>query len=254
MTKGPCKFHLLQGACSSPVVCSAPLLQCTLGTRMEQIKRSTLFVHEAALLLPGFLCCFNIADFKRRNGHLGHLVGDADIAELDGLIAAMARADGTAQRIGGDAGSCCRDREPMIASRPVLDRYRLAQQFVSGWRIWASRAGQERVAEARIETVIRRAVRCLYTEVASEAELASAIAAFEEIDWALPVNRPQPLSEVPAMPRQRWRCVDQYPEQDPACPFCGSQQFRWEDGDGCAYSGDGTCKGCDADISIHDVT
>ena len=26
MTKGPCKFHLLQGACSSPVVCSAPLL------------------------------------------------------------------------------------------------------------------------------------------------------------------------------------------------------------------------------------
>ena len=102
MTKGPCKFHLLQGACSSPVVCSAPLLQCTLGTRMEQIKRSTLFVHEAALLLPGFLCCFNIADFKRRNGHLGHLVGDADIAELDGLIAAMARADGTAQRIGGD--------------------------------------------------------------------------------------------------------------------------------------------------------
>lgn len=69
---------------------------------MEQIKRSTLFVHEAALLLPGFLCCFNIADFKRRNSHLGHLVGDADIVELDGLIAAMARADGTAQRIGGD--------------------------------------------------------------------------------------------------------------------------------------------------------
>src|ERR1700681_3900310 len=25
MTKTPCKFHLLQGACSSPVVCSAPL-------------------------------------------------------------------------------------------------------------------------------------------------------------------------------------------------------------------------------------
>jgi hypothetical protein len=31
MTKGPCKFHLLQGACSSPVVCSAPLfLPCSL--------------------------------------------------------------------------------------------------------------------------------------------------------------------------------------------------------------------------------
>jgi hypothetical protein len=31
VTKAPCKFHLLQGACSSPVVCSAPLfLPCSL--------------------------------------------------------------------------------------------------------------------------------------------------------------------------------------------------------------------------------
>src|SRR6202021_2888488 len=30
MTKGPCKFHLLQGACSSPVVCRAPpFLPCS---------------------------------------------------------------------------------------------------------------------------------------------------------------------------------------------------------------------------------
>jgi hypothetical protein len=37
MTKGPCKFHLLQGACSSPVVCSAPLfLPCSLqGYRLR---------------------------------------------------------------------------------------------------------------------------------------------------------------------------------------------------------------------------
>jgi hypothetical protein len=31
VTKAPCKFHLLQGACSSPVVCSTPLfLPCSL--------------------------------------------------------------------------------------------------------------------------------------------------------------------------------------------------------------------------------
>ena len=37
MTKAPCKFHLLQGACSSPVVCSAPLfLPCSLqGYRLR---------------------------------------------------------------------------------------------------------------------------------------------------------------------------------------------------------------------------
>jgi hypothetical protein len=37
MTKASCKFHLLQGACSSPVVCSAPLfLPCSLqGYRLR---------------------------------------------------------------------------------------------------------------------------------------------------------------------------------------------------------------------------
>ena len=37
VTKAPCKFHLLQGACSSPVVCSAPLfLPCSLqGYRLR---------------------------------------------------------------------------------------------------------------------------------------------------------------------------------------------------------------------------
>ena len=37
MTKAPCKFHLLQGACSSPVVCRAPLfLPCSLqGYRLR---------------------------------------------------------------------------------------------------------------------------------------------------------------------------------------------------------------------------
>ena len=37
VTKAPCKFHLLQGACSSPVVCRAPLfLPCSLqGYRLR---------------------------------------------------------------------------------------------------------------------------------------------------------------------------------------------------------------------------
>ena len=63
---------------------------------------STSARYEAALLLPSFFYCFNIADFKRRNSHLGHLVGDADIAEFEGLIATTARPDGTAQRVSGD--------------------------------------------------------------------------------------------------------------------------------------------------------
>ena len=34
LTKAPCKFHLLQGACSSPVVCRAPLLECPVVYRI----------------------------------------------------------------------------------------------------------------------------------------------------------------------------------------------------------------------------
>ena len=41
MTKAPCKFHLLQGACSSPVVCRASLfLPCSLQDyRLRQQRR-----------------------------------------------------------------------------------------------------------------------------------------------------------------------------------------------------------------------
>jgi GGDEF domain-containing protein len=220
---------------------------------MERIKPTALFEHEAALLLPGFLYDFNIADFKRRNGHLGHSLGDADIAEFDGLIAAVARGNGTARRIGGDRWLMLSQANACDRIQDLLNHYQRAEPFVSGWRIWASRGGEERSAEAPLVTVIRRAVRCLYTEVASRAELAAAIAALEDNNWALPVNRSHPLTKLAALPRESWRCVDAYPEQDLACPFCGGRQFNWSDGDDRVYSGDGSCKSCGAEISIRDI-
>jgi GGDEF domain-containing protein len=216
---------------------------------MEQINQLTLFEHKAASLLPGFLYSFNIADFKRRNCHLGHLVGDADIAEFDALIAAAAGADGTAQRVGGDRWLMVSRSNADDRVTDLLERYQRAEPSVSGWRIRASRGGQERTARARLATVIRRAVRCLYTDVAREADLAPAIAALENNNWALPANRPCALSQLSALRREPWRCVDQYPEQAPACPFCGGQQFKWAGGDDC--NSDGACEGCGAEISIN---
>jgi GGDEF domain-containing protein len=108
-------------------------------------------VHEAALLLPGFLCCFNIADFKRRNGHLGHLVGDADIAELDGLIAAMAGADGTAQRIGDD-------RWLMLSRSRANDRVQAVLDRI-GWRSNSSPAGVSGLAGPTRSGSPRRGLR-----------------------------------------------------------------------------------------------
>jgi GGDEF domain-containing protein len=220
---------------------------------MERVSLTTLFEREAAAFLPGFLYDFNIADFKRRNGHLGHSVGDGDIAVLDGLIAAAARGDGTSRRIGGDRWLMVSRADAADRVQRVLDGYQRADPFVSGWRIWASNGDEERSAEAPLPTVIRRAARCLYTEVARKAELAAAIAALEDNNWSLPINRPHPLSQLAALPSQPWQCVDGYPEQDPACPFCGSRQLTWTDGDDCIYSGDGFCKGCGAEISIRDI-
>lgn len=216
---------------------------------MEQIKGVKLFELEAALLLPGFLYSFNIADFKRRNCHFGYRVGDADIAELDGLIAAVTRPDGTARRVGGDRWLMLSRSNANERVQDLLDRYQRAEPFTSGWRIRATRDGEERIADTPLATIIRRAVRCLYTEVASADRLAPAIAALEENNWGLPVNRPYPLSQLSARPRERWQCVDQYPKyEEPPCPFCGGRQFEWIDGDDCVS--DGVCKDCGAEISI----
>jgi hypothetical protein len=46
VTKAPCKFHLLQGACSSPVVCSAPLLECTPKMRHKNKERGARWQKE----------------------------------------------------------------------------------------------------------------------------------------------------------------------------------------------------------------
>jgi GGDEF domain-containing protein len=216
---------------------------------MEQIRRIALFEQAAALLLPGFLYGFNIADLKRRNCHLGHRVGDAEIAEFDSLVTAAAQPDGMVQRVGGDRWLLLSRSKANDRVEAILATYQRTEPFDSAPRIRAKRNGEERVAKASFPTVIRRAVRCLYTEVANRAALAPAIAALEDNNSGLPVNRVNALSQLSVLPRESWRCVDQYPKQDPACPFCGSQMFAWTDGDDC--SSDGSCRGCGAEVSIH---
>jgi GGDEF domain-containing protein len=214
---------------------------------MEQIKPIKLFELDAASLLPGFLYSFNIADFKRRNCHFGDAVGDAEIAEFDGLIVAAARPDGTARRVGGDRWLMLSRSNANERVRGVLDGYQRVEPFTSGWRVRATRDGEERIADMPLATVMRRAVRCLYTEVASQAALAPAIAALEENNRG-PVNIPYPLSQVSAQRRAPWQCVEQCPKYEPACPFCGGRQFEWIDGDDCVS--DGICKDCGAEITV----
>jgi GGDEF domain-containing protein len=219
---------------------------------MGQEHRISTLEREAARCLPGFLYSFNIADLKRRNCNLGHLVGDKDIEELDGLLQGLACDAAIVERSDGQRWFMLSRRNENSAVQAVLDRYQRTDRLSAGWQIEATRGGAERVDRQTVPTAISRGVRCLCTEIKSPAELTAAMTAMKENDYSLPVNRPLPLSTLPT--RKKWCCVAAYPGQDPACPFCQGHDFEWDGGDGSYYSGDGRCRSCGAEISIRDIS
>ncbi len=221
---------------------------------MRQEHRLSTFDQEAARCLPGFLYCFNIADLKRRNSHLGHLVGDRDIEKLDRLLKELASDTAIVERTDGQRWFMLARRNENSRVQAILDRYKRTDRFSAGWQVEATRGGTEKNGRQTVPTEISRAVRCLYAEVKSPAELTAAMTTIKDNDYSLPVNRPLLLSTLPTLARKSWRCVAAYPEQEPACPFCQGRDFEWEGGDGSYYSGDGTCRACGAEISIRDIS
>ncbi len=220
---------------------------------MERIKPITIFEREAAQRLPGFLYSFNIADLKRRNSHLGHQVGTADIREFDALVKAMATSDTAVERVSGERWYLMTQHNATDRVQAMLDHYRRTEPFRAGWRVWACRNGIETTTHRAVTTRMMRAVRCLYTKVATPDDLTKAIDELADNDWNLPVNRPLLLAAVVALPRERWHCVADYPDELPCCAFCGGREFDWEDGDAAVYSGYGRCENCGADIAIEDI-
>jgi GGDEF domain-containing protein len=220
---------------------------------MRQDRR-TAFEHAAARCLPGFLYCFNIADLKSRNDHLGHLVGDKDIQELEHLLSELASDTGIVERIDGQRWLMVSRRNENERVQALLDRYKRTERFSAGWRVDATRNGTKKVGRHTMPTEMRRAVRCLYDEVKSPAELTAAMTAIDDNDYSLSVNCPLHLSALPTLPRERWCCVAAYPDQTPACPFCQGRDFEWEGGDMSYYSGEGRCRGCGAEIDIRDAS
>ena len=221
---------------------------------MGHERRILTFQREAARFLPGYLYCFNIADLKRRNGHLGHGAGDKDIEELDRLLRELASDAAIVERTDGQRWFLLSRRDETRRVQVLLDRYKRTDRLSAGWRVDATRGGMRKSSRETVPTEISRAVRCLYAAVGTPAELGAAMTAIEHNDYSLPVNRPLLLLTVPALTRASWRCVGAYPRKEPACPFCQGRDFEWEDGDGAYHSGDGTCRGCGAGISIRDIS
>jgi GGDEF domain-containing protein len=217
---------------------------------MQQIRRVDAFAREAQAHLPGVLYSFNIADLKRRNGHLGFDEGDKDIVELSQALSALVSDTAIVAHVEGDRWLMFSETSEHARVQALLDAYRKSDPITAGWQIEASRNGRQRSDSLGVTTTIARGVRCLYCDVHSPGDLAHAMKAIAENDHSLPVDRPIALGEVPAMVRESWSCIAEYPADRPICPFCAGHEFAWEDGDGDIYMGYGRCEACDADIAI----
>lgn len=210
------------------------------------------FVQQVPLYCPGFLYRFNIADLKRRNCHLGHLIGDNDIRDFDQLLKAVA-AKCLVQRVEGDVWLLLsRGDETRLAQR-VLDEYRRTEKIETGWQTDA-RNGDESAQNRRlVSSEIRRAARCLFAPVLNANKLPSLLEKLAEGNRAAPVDQVLPLRSVAQKASTDWSCVIRYPADLPDCPFCHGRDFAWEDGDMSVYSGSGTCKQCGAEVSITQI-
>ncbi|MGA2990139.1 MAG: hypothetical protein ABSD88_06655 [Candidatus Korobacteraceae bacterium] len=220
------------------------------------MSRIESFARQALQYLPGFLYSFNIADFKRRNIHLSYKRGDRDIEELDRLLRALASEIGLVERTHGQRWFLISRQNAEDRVRSLLNEYRRTDRHSTGWSISASKDGkrEENKSKSRVvQAEISRVVRCLYVEVGAPEDLAAAIKQIEENDYGLPVNQPVHLLDLPGPPRTPWRCISQYPAENPSCPYCQGSDFDWEDGDDSIYTGYGRCKGCGATVSISQI-
>lgn len=217
---------------------------------MQQMKRGDAFARTAQAHLPGYLYSFNIADLKRRNSHLGPLVGDEDIRELEGTLHALTTPTAFSDRVSSGRWLLFSQTDVLDRVLAVIDGFARNENTTAGWLIQAERDGVKKSDSLGVATTISRALRCIAAEVHSPADLAHAMTVIAANDHSLPVNRPVGLAEIPTLNRERWCCVGEYPDEGPACPFCSGRDFAWEHSDGHAYSGDGSCASCGARVSI----
>ena len=100
---------------------------------------------------------------------------------------------------------------------------------------------------------ITLAMRCLYGSVSSDHDIRAMAAVLVDRNHGFEPSDAISIEELSGLQLSGWQCVSTYPESEPCCPFCRGRDFAWEDGDMSVYSGDGKCRSCNADISIHGV-
>jgi GGDEF domain-containing protein len=211
------------------------------------------YKHEIATYLPGLLVLFDMADSKRRNGHLGHQVVDGDIEELDQRVGTSVAPLGLAKRVRGDKWLVLYKTDSLEPVAELLRAYRKEQKFLVGWTCSGEKNGESKMVERTASSTIVRSLRCVYCFVAVSDDSAALIEKLLQHGHRAPPDIPCALSDAANMERTGWSCVSSYPAEMPFCPFCEKTEFEWIDGDGNVYSGSGTCKFCGASIDIRGV-
>jgi GGDEF domain-containing protein len=211
------------------------------------------FLTDAAGRLPAVVYSFNIADFKRRNGHLGHVAGDADIVALERMLAGL----GSQVLVARVCGQRWLVLAPAAAHgdlESICARFARSDPILVGWELLATKDRGSRFVRETQPSTIHRALRCLCAPVDAPAALALAVARIDEDDYALPVSRPIAIDDVPTLGHTPWRCVQHDPKRPPSCPFCAGRGVAWQEGDSTGNGGEGTCEGCGATLVSHDVS
>ncbi len=203
---------------------------------------------------PCDVVLFNLADTKRRNSHLGFDVVSEDIATFDALVSRLTdRESGErSARVSGDEWLFLGASGRAFA-QAILAEYSLTEPYRAGWRCRATKDGEEKTVLAVTTTSLTRTARVVGGVVSTRDELESVTARLADRVWQAPIATFTLLEDLVPPTTPRWECVAAYPTRKYYCPFCTGTAFEWTDGDGAVYSGDATCKTCNAELSFHDA-
>ncbi len=193
----------------------------------------------------GLAFYINIADFKRRNHHLGYLRCNQDIEELTRLVEDFARRfDGSGARVDGDGWLLLLPEEATrLQIQALVDSYIKMKPIEIGWKCEAvDSKGNKSTERVFMQAQITRSVRCGYREFKKENsnfEDLPQSTCFMEVGLVTRVEKDLQETDI----SKRWRCVDTN-EPDHFCINCKSPIIEWKD------LGWGTCSNCGSELNF----
>lgn len=200
--------------------------------------------------LPGVVAVLNLADFKRRNNHLGWKVGDDDIEELERLLSETLTDKCFYRRFAGDGWIVFLPEDSIYFVEKVIAALQQTQEISLGWQCIAVKNGETRTEVEKTRTLIHRAVRCVWSNVSNLNDIPRTVDELTQKVGLGEINKLNHIDELIYDGAPRWKCVDRYPDKIMYCPFCKGVNFRWEDGDMSVYGSSGECSGCGAGVDF----